>query len=275
MTNSVLQVTNFDFYGDKLTIIRNIITNETYIPVTSALRTIGFSEKQAEYQRIKWSNDSCVVRDIVKLKIPTKGGYQETFCLSTGKFFSALLRISVTPKMKRTQPMLAEKLSSCQIKFDNIIADYSFNHFKTHNTTSFETLLDEMISKTTAKENNCSQTQQPTGFNRKKHKYSYWRSQMFNKCQMLMDYMNVGSYKEIYKQLYREFENYYPEFNLNDVSDEYCIANNLDTCFTMDAIEHNKTIKLLFENMVDTLLEKYGLVSEEDKTVRQPTIFDN
>ena len=37
------------------------------------------------------------------------------------------------------------------------------------------------------------------------------------------------------------------------------MKNHLDTCFTLDAIEHNREIRILYETMIDNLLEKYNL----------------
>lgn len=65
----------------------------------------------------------------------------------------------------------------------------------------------------------------------------------------------------------------YPDIELNQVKDDYCYENKLDNCFTLDAIEHDKTVRMLFEYMVDGLLEKYELVSALSP-VRQKTIFD-
>lgn len=50
--------------------------------------------------------------------------------------------------------------------------------------------------------------------------------------------------------------------------------NNLDSCFTMDVVEHNKELRILFENMVDNLLDRYKLKSDTDEeyTYRK-TIF--
>ena len=48
----------------------------------------------------------------------------------------------------------------------------------------------------------------------------------------------------------------------------------LDTCFTLDAIEHNKEIKTLYEAMIDNLLTKYNLTENLSDT-KYKTIFDN
>lgn len=58
------------------------------------------------------------------------------------------------------------------------------------------------------------------------------------------------------------------------MQDDYCFENKLDSCFTMDVIEHNKKLRTLFEHMIDDLLDRYKLKSNSDEeyTVRK-TIF--
>lgn len=88
-----------------------------------------------------------------------------------------------------------------------------------------------------------------------------------------MDYFGISQYKDLYKQLYWELENTYPEIELNQIIDDYCYENHLDSCFTLDAIEHDKTARKLFENIVDNLLKKYDLLSESN-IIKHTTIFD-
>ena len=89
-----------------------------------------------------------------------------------------------------------------------------------------------------------------------KRKYSYWTSKMFPKYEELMDYLGYESNGELYKYLYKEFNDIYPDYDLRQVADDYCYENKLETCFTLDAIEHDKTVRKLFERMVDNLLEE-------------------
>lgn len=100
---------------------------------------------------------------------------------------------------------------------------------------------------------------------RPKRKYSYWTSKMFPKYEELMDYLGYESNKELYKYLYKEFNDIYPDYDLRQVADDYCYENKLETCFTLDAIEHDKTIRKLFERMVDNLLEECKKEDEERK----------
>lgn len=104
-----------------------------------------------------------------------------------------------------------------------------------------------------------------------KRKYSYWASKMFPKYEELMDYLEYDSNGKLYKHLYNEFNNMYPDYDLRQVVDDYCYENKLDTCFTLDAIEHDKTVRKLFERMVDNLLEECRKENEE----RQCDVISN
>ena len=108
---------------------------------------------------------------------------------------------------------------------------------------------------------------------RPKRKYSYWTSKMFPKYEELMDYLGYESNGELYKYLYREFNDIYPDYDLHQVADDYCYENKLETCFTLDAIEHDKTVRKLFERMVDNLLEECKKEDEESRTKNKNCLF--
>ena len=106
-----------------------------------------------------------------------------------------------------------------------------------------------------------------------KKSFSRWTSKMFPKYQLLMDYFGIDR-KELYHNLFLELQNLYPDIDLTQMQDDYCFENNLDSCFTMDVIEHNKELRILFENMIENLLDRYKLKSDTDEeyTYRK-TIF--
>ena len=106
----------------------------------------------------------------------------------------------------------------------------------------------------------------------KKQRFTYWSSKMFPKYQALAEYFEI-SYKELYKNLYRELENRYPDVEVNQIVDDYCYENHLETCYPLDAIEHNRRVRILFEQLVDNLLEKYNLATSKENFVVS-TIFD-
>ena len=106
-----------------------------------------------------------------------------------------------------------------------------------------------------------------------KKSFSRWTSKMFPKYQLLMDYFGIDR-KELYHNLFLELQNLYPDIDLAQMQDDYCFENNLDSCFTMEVIEHNKELRTLFEHMVNDLLGRYKLKSDTDEeyTYRK-TIF--
>lgn len=105
-----------------------------------------------------------------------------------------------------------------------------------------------------------------------KKRFSSWTSKMFPKYQLLMDYFDIGR-KELYHNLYIELQNTYPDIDLSQEQDDYCFENGLDSCFTLDVIEHNRNLRMLFTSVVDNLLEKYNLAAQSEP-VRRTTIFD-
>lgn len=97
-----------------------------------------------------------------------------------------------------------------------------------------------------------------------KKSFSRWTSKMFPKYQLLMDYFDIDR-KELYHNLFLELQNLYPGIDLAQMQDDYCFENKLDSCFTMDVIEHNKELRTLFEHMVNDLLDRYKLKSDTDE----------
>ena len=79
-----------------------------------------------------------------------------------------------------------------------------------------------------------------------KKKWSYWSTKMYPKYQLLTDYFHI-THKELYKNLYSELQNTYPDIDLNQEVDDYCCENDLESAYTLDVIEHNITLRKLFE----------------------------
>ena len=280
MTNKALQVTNFDFYGDKLIALQDNATGEIYTAINSVLRGIGFTERQVRHNREKWLNDLVISKGCQNFVIPMDNGIkQETYCISDRKLPIALTKISITPKMKQNQPELVSKLELYQDKCADVLASVFIDH---KSPDSIQPILDVLTSLTNTlnttlqsineRLTNLEKEKQSAPVSQKK-KFSYWSSKMFPKYQALMDYFGIGEYKNLYHQLFNEFANTYPSIELNQIIDDYCYENNLQNCFTLDAIEHNKDVRKLFEKMVDSLLEKYNLISTKEP-VKCKTIFD-
>lgn len=120
---------------------------------------------------------------------------------------------------------------------------------------------------------NSLQDSQSVKPNLPKKKWSYWASKMYPKYQLLTDYFHISN-TELYKNLYRELQNTYPDIDLNQEIDDYCYENKFESAYTLDVIEHNLMLRKAYEHIVDTLLDKYNL-SDENYETRYTTIFDD
>ena len=284
-TQIALQVTDFNFYGDELIALKDNATGEIFTAINSVLRNIGFTERQVRHNRNKWVNDSIVSKGCQNFVIPDRNGInQDTLYISNRKLPIALTKITITPKMKQTQPELASKLELYQDKCADVLASVFIDHKSvteiimhpitdalTSITNTLTTLTQTMTSM--QQEINSIKEIQSNKLTFPKKKYSYWTTKMFPKYQLLTDYFQI-SYTELYKNLYRELQNIYPDIDLNQEIDDYCYENKLESAYTLDVIEHNLTLRKLFELTVDSLLNKYNLADSYNINAKIPTIFD-
>lgn len=291
---TALQVTDFNFYGDDLIALKDNATGEIFTAINSVLKGIGFTDKdQIRKRRDKWINDPVISKGVVKFSIPmqevvTKNDTtllnKETYCISQHKLPIALAKINITPKMKQTQPELASKLELYQDKCADVLASVFIDHKSvteinmqpiTDTLTSITNTLTTLTQTMTSmqQEINSIKETQSNKLTLPKKKYSYWTTKMFPKYQLLTDYFQI-SYTELYKNLYRELQNIYPDIDLNQEIDDYCYENKLESAYTLDVIEHNLTLRKLFELTVDSLLNKYNLADSYNINAKIPTIFD-
>lgn len=289
-TQTALQVTDFNFYGDNLIALKDNATGEIYTAINSVLKGIGFIDKdQIRKRRDKWINDPVISKGISIFNIPTSEGVtkkdtpmnnQAVYCISQHKLPIALAKINITPKMKQTQPELASKLELYQDKCADVLASVFIDR-KTVSDMNIQPIAETLNAVTntlTTLTQTITAMQQEINFLKKqqqlpKKKWSYWSTKMYPKYQLLTDYFHI-TYKELYKNLYRELQNTYPDIDLNQEIDDYCYENKLESAYTLDVIEHNLTLRKLFESVVDNLLNKYNLADTYNINTRISTIFD-
>lgn len=289
-SQTALQVTDFNFYGDELIALKDNATGEIYTAINSVLKGIGFIDRdQIRKRRDKWINDPVISKGISTFNIPTSEGVtkkdtpmnnQAVYCISQHKLPIALAKINITPKMKQIQPELASKLELYQDKCADVLASVFIDHktvsdmnmqpiIETLNTiTNTLTTLTQTMTSMQQEINSLKKPQQLP-----KKKWSYWSTKMYPKYQLLTDYFHI-THKELYKNLYSELQNTYPDIDLNQEIDDYCYENKIESAYTLDVIEHNLTLRKLFESVVDNLLNKYNLADTYNINTRIPTIFD-
>lgn len=289
-TQTALQVTDFNFYGDNLIALKDNATGEIYTAINSVLKGIGFTDRdQIRKRRDKWINDPVISKGVVKFNIPiqevvTKNDTtlldKETYCISQHKLPIALAKINITPKMKQIQPELASKLELYQDKCADVLASVFIDR-KTISDMNMQPItetLNAITNTLTTLTQTITSMQQEINSLKKpqqlpKKKWSYQSTKMYPKYQLLTDYFHISN-TELYKNLYNEMKNIYPDIDLNQEVDDYCYENHLDSCYTLNVIEHNLTLRKLFESIVDNLLNKYNLADTYNVNTRIPTIFD-
>lgn len=283
---TALQITDFNFYGDNLIALKDNATGEIYTAISHVLRGIGFNPKQVEHQQNKILKDELLKSHTLKfsgvdLNMPS---VNEIWCISQRKLPIALAKINITPKMKKEQPELSEKLLTYQDKCADVLASVFIDH-KTVSDINIQPITEALTSITNTlttlaqtmtsmqQEINAIKDSQENKPKLPKKKWSYWSTKMYPKYQLLTDYFHI-THKELYKNLYRELQNTYPDIDLNQEIDDYCYENKLESTYTLDVIEHNLTLRKLFESIVDNLLEKYNLADTYNINTRIPTVFD-
>lgn len=285
-SQTALQITDFNFYGDNLIALKDNATGEIYTAITHILRGIGFNSKQVEHQQNKILKDELLKSHTLKfsgvdLNMPS---VNEIWCISQRKLPIALAKINITPKMKKEQPELSKRLLTYQDKCADVLASVFIDR-KTVSNINMQSITDALTSVTntlttltqtmasiqqeinTIKETQSAQPKLP------KKKWSYWSTKMYPKYQLLTDYFHI-THKELYKNLYSELQNTYPDIDLNQEIDDYCYENKLESVYTLDVIEHNLALRKLFESVVDNLLNKYNLADTYNINAKIPTIFD-
>lgn len=285
-TQTALQVTDFNFYGDNLIALKDNATGEIYTAITHILRGIGFNSKQVEHQQNKILKDELFKSHTLKfsgvdLNMPS---INEIWCISQRKLPIALAKINITPKMKKEQPELSKRLLTYQDKCADVLASVFIDH-KTVSDMNMQPITEALTSITNTlttltqtmtsmqQEINAIKGSQEDKPKLSKKKWSYWSTKMYPKYQLLTDYFHI-THKELYKNLYSELQNTYPDIDLNQEIDDYCYENKLESAYTLDVIEHNLTLRKLFESVVDNLLNKYNLADTYNINTKIPTIFD-
>ena len=280
-SNTALQVTNFDFYGDNLIALQDNVTGEIYTAINSVLRGIGFTERQVRHNRDKWLNDLIISKGCQNFVIPMENGVsQETYCISNRKLPIALTKISITPKMKQNQPELVSKLELYQDKCADVLASVFIDH-KMPNQPNLQPLIDSLsiLAQTIITMQQDINALKESQIQKKlpEKKYSRWKTNTFNKLNTLLSYVNTHSEEnlklsEIIHLVIQKTEDTY-NIEINDYVEAYKSEFNLDTNpYAIDIINHYKDIKDMFTLTLDSISSKLNL-SENTKSVSK-NIFD-
>ena len=117
-----LEIKKVDFYDSELIGVQEAATGKVFTAINNVLKGIGFDDRQIEHQRNKWKEDEAVSKGVQKFSYPSEGGTQEAYCIDIMKLPLALAKISITPKIKKENPRLAEMLELYQDKCAEVLA---------------------------------------------------------------------------------------------------------------------------------------------------------
>lgn len=248
---------------------------------------IGFTEGKMKYERKRIQEDSVLSKGGRNFILPTVGGDQEVLCLMLDYLPLWLAKISITPKMQKETPEIADKLIQYQLKAKDVLAAAFLNKSSsvmTENnidvmsaleamTKKFDRLYEDMgtmvklVQSIEERQNAITEKQDQivaTPFKSLEDKEKAgWKKLIFSKMNLLVDKHIYGNVSEILSYIYRYMNRNYSVV-WEQEKKEYKERNNVSrNPSTIDVIYDNETIKSIFMAILNDLLEKNRISSDE------------
>ena len=296
---TALQVKNVDFYGDTLLAIQENATQTIYVAINYILRGLGFNDKQTEYQRDKITSDKVIAKGTQKFSgtlLNMRTG-KDVWCISLFKLPLALAKISITPKMQKETPQLADKLERYQDTCADVLAkaflpeqyqnnsvlsieqmnsqlqnienrfdsfQNSFDLFQTNIITHIDTRLNTMGNAFTYIQKLLEQNSKPLFV-----VDADWKSKMFKRVDELLlqqpqKYINS---KAILKSIYDKMNSVYG-IVWDQESRDFRIEHNIvGRPQTMELISDKEQLKSLFECILNDMFENKSQKAVSEKVM--------
>ena len=102
--------------------------NIIWVGVRGDCEGLGLSKGQMQNERKKIQTDEVLSQGERNFVLPTEGGNQDVLCLQLDFLPLWLAKIHVTPKMRRENPALADKLVIYQLKARDVLANAFLNN---------------------------------------------------------------------------------------------------------------------------------------------------
>lgn len=102
--------------------------NIIWVGVRWVCEGLGLSKGQMQNERKKIQTDEVLSQGERNFVLPTEGGNQDVLCLQLDFLPLWLAKIHVTPKMRRENPALADKLVIYQVKARDVLANAFLNN---------------------------------------------------------------------------------------------------------------------------------------------------
>ena len=116
-----LAIKDVEFNGAVLKAVQNEI-GKIFVGVRWICNGLGLSEGQMKSERKRIQEDLVLKQGGRNFILPTESGKQEAVCLNIEFLPIWLAKISITPKMKKDNPELVEKLIEYQLRAKDVLA---------------------------------------------------------------------------------------------------------------------------------------------------------
>lgn len=202
MTEAALDVRHVSFMGDTLIAARDE-NGVIWVGVRWMAQGIGLNETRVRRERKRICEDAVFSGGRSYLTLPTDGGSQDVLCLELSYLPLWLMKIDITPGMRKTMPDLADRLLQYQLKAHDVLAAEFFPGYAGYNKPSMP--FDQNVLETLSR----------TPIERMPAVLHYLRACGYN----------VGTYEEIYGRLPAETVGVNPSANpVREFADEV-VAN--------------------------------------------------
>lgn len=140
-----LAVKEVNFEGDTLYAAQDKNTDKVYVGIRWVCKGLGLTEKQKDRQVANIKTDIVLKRGSLKFEGGVFDPNNETWAIELDFLPLWLAKISITPKMKKENPFLVQKLVDYQLKAKDVLAAAFIKKGHTVGTLQFmQLVLDQM-----------------------------------------------------------------------------------------------------------------------------------
>lgn len=281
MSNPYFKLIKFNFYEDTLPILKDTISDLTYVALPYIFNSIGFSSKQSEYQMKKIEKDPLLNEHLLKFS-PLDYNLlysKDITCISLSRLQLALSKLSA-PRSNQNNKKIGNKLFIYQDELSDALMDEFSSPAKDDHVSNPETLeaikllaesiniafcsIDERLSSLEKKFMETELIYNSNENDPENIVTSEWTGMILQKYKIIAESLGV-SYKIVQKETIKRLEKNNRNIKMNEVICSYCNKHNVKTCYPLDAIEDNDTVKAAYEKTIDRMIGIFGVDQNQNK----------
>lgn len=281
MSNPDFKLIKFNFYEDTLPILKDTISDLTYVALPYIFNAVGFSPKQSEYQMKKIEKDPLLNEHLLKFSpLDYNLSYSKDItCISLSRLQLALSKLS-TPRSNQNNKKIGNKLFIYQDELSDALMDEFSSPAKDNHVSNPEILeaikllaesiniafcsIDERLSSLEKKFMETELIYNSNENDPENVVTSEWTGTILQKYKIITESLGI-SYRAVQKEIIRRLEKNNRNIKMNEVICSYCNKHNVKTCYPLDAIEDNDTVKAAYEKTIDRMIGVFGVDQNQNK----------